>query len=231
MDRKRVEFTSRLSKGQAIAALLYLPVHVVLLPLLAVILMLRGVLNETEANLLCYAVGVAYMLVFLWKFFRRDFDALCDRPLRCLLEIAVSYGIMWCCNLFINMLLYRLNEVSNPNNEALFNLAGMEYGQMAAMAVFMAPVVEESIFRAGLFGVLRRRSRTLAYIVSVLLFSAYHVWSYALADLKNLIYIVQYIPVSILLCRCYERTNSIWGSIFLHMLVNGVSVAVMYTML
>ena len=34
---------------------------------------------------------------------------------------------------------------------------------------------------------------------------------------------IQYIPVSFLLCRVYERTNTIWSSIFFHMLVNWVS--------
>ena len=37
--------------------------------------------------------------------------------------------------------------------------------------------------------------------------------------------LLQYLPVSWLLCRCYERCNSIWGSIFFHMLVNGVAVS------
>ena len=53
----------------------------------------------------------------------------------------------------------------------------------------------------------------------------------ALMDLKNLIYLLQYLPISYLLCRCYERTNSIWGSIFLHMLVNGVSMWLLYAMM
>ena len=32
-----------------------------------------------------------------------------------------------------------------------------------------------------------------------------------------------FVPISILLCRCYERTNTIWSSIFFHMLINGIS--------
>ena len=59
MNRKTLPFTSRLTKGQAIAALVYLPVHVVLLPLAATFLLLRGLLDETQANLLCYVLGVA----------------------------------------------------------------------------------------------------------------------------------------------------------------------------
>lgn len=80
------------------------------------------------------------------------------------------------------------------------------------------------MFRAGIFGYLRRRNRTAAYIVSTLVFSLYHVWAYAIADPVNWIYIIQYIPVSLLLARCYERTNSIWCSIFFHMIVNAISV-------
>ena len=34
---------------------------------------------------------------------------------------------------------------------------------------------------------------------------------------------LQYLPAGFLLCRCYERTNSVWCSIFFHMLVNLVS--------
>ncbi|MGM9586227.1 MAG: lysostaphin resistance A-like protein [Candidatus Limivicinus sp.] len=231
MNRKTLPFTSHLTKGQAIAALVYLPVHMVLLPVIATVLMLKGILDESQANLLCYTLGVAYMLIFLWKFFRRDFDALWDRPWACIREVLVCYGLMLCCNLVVNSIMLLLGMGDNPNNEALFGMAGMKFGPIAAMAVFMAPIVEESLFRAGLFGLIRRRNRTLAYVVSMAMFSLYHVWAYAFLDLKNLIYLLQYIPISYLLCRCYERTNSIWGSIFLHMLVNGVSMWLLYAMM
>ena len=177
MNRKTLPFTSRLTKGQAIAALVYLPVHVVLLPLAATFLLLRGLLDETQANLLCYMLGVVYMLVFLWKFFRRDFDALWDHPWACVREVLVCYGLMWCCNFIVNGIMLLLGMGDNPNNEAVFGMAGMTFGPIAAMAVFMAPIVEEAIFRAGLFGILRRRNRTLAYAVSMAMFSLYHVWS------------------------------------------------------
>lgn len=231
MNRKTLPFTSRLTKGQAIAALVYLPVHMLLLPLLATLLLLRGLLDESQANLLCYALGVFYMLIFLGRFFRRDFDALCDHPWACAVELLVCYGLMWCCNFVVNGAMLLLGMGDNPNNEAVFAMAGAKFGPIAAMTVFMAPIVEEALFRAGLFGVLRRRSRTLGYVVSMAAFSLYHVWSYAVMDLRNLVYLLQYIPVSYLLCRCYERTNSIWGSIFLHMLVNGISMSLLYAMM
>ena len=79
--------------------------------------------------------------------------------------------------------------------------------------------------RNALHGGLRRKNRTLAYLVSMLLFSLYHVWGYAMIDPTNWVYLLQYLPVSWLLCRCYERCNSIWGRIFFHMSVNAVSIS------
>ena len=60
-------------------------------------------------------------------------------------------------------------------------------------------------------------------MVATLAFSLYHVYGYAVMDSIYWLYLIQYLPVSILLCRAYERTNSIWCSIFFHMLVNWVS--------
>ena len=44
------EFTSRLTKGQAIAVLLWLPMHIIVFPLLLYVLLLRGLFNETIGN-------------------------------------------------------------------------------------------------------------------------------------------------------------------------------------
>ena len=216
-------FTSRMSRGETLAAVIYLPVHVLGLPFLLGLLVLRGWMNEADMNLICYAVGALYMLVVERKFLRREFDPLCDRPLDCLLQICVCYGLMLAMNICVNGLLLLLLPAENPNTSAIVGMAGQEYGKISAMAIFLAPIVEELIFRAGVFGLLRRRSRLLGYAASMLLFAVYHIWGYALSDPMSWLYIVQYLPVSYLLVRCYERTDSIWCSIFLHMIINGVS--------
>lgn len=225
MARNRVEFTSRLSKKETVAALAYLPVHLVLLPLLLQQMINRGAMDDVAANLICYSVGVLYMLGLLFPFLRRDFDPLCDRPFYCLLEILENYGLMYLGNLAIAaLMLLVLNQTNeNPNNAGLMDMAGRGWNQMTAMAVFMAPIVEECMFRAGVFGTLRRYNRWAAYLTATLVFSFYHVWAYALADPIYWLYFIQYVPVSLLLCRVYERTNSIWGSIFFHMLVNYIA--------
>ena len=53
MGKKRVEFTSRLTKGETVAALAWLPVHLWLLPLLLQQMINRGALDDVAANVIC----------------------------------------------------------------------------------------------------------------------------------------------------------------------------------
>ena len=140
-----------------------------------------------------------------------------------LLEVAKHYGAMLLCNMAVGLLLILIGRQDNPNNSAVIALAGEDMGVMTAVAVFLAPLVEEPIFRGGVFGLLRRYSRAAAYGASMLLFAVYHLWSYALLDASAWLYLLQYLPAGFLLARIYEKTNSLWSAIFLHMTVNGVS--------
>lgn len=208
------------------AALGYIPVHVYLLPkLLAAIPAVRA-LDTATINVIYYTVGAAFMLLFLWRFLRREFDALCDYGPAALLEIAKAYGTLLLCNLVINLALLAIEKNNNPNNAAIFSMAGENIRRTAAVAVFLAPLVEESMFRGGVFGLLRRYNRVAAYAASMLLFAVYHVWSFAAGDATVWLYLPQYLPAGFLLARVYEKTNSIWTGIFLHMTVNGVSMLI-----
>lgn len=229
-EKSTQTFTSSLKKGEYIAALAYLPVHIIGIPAI-VAMLLFSVYDTLTLNIVSYSFATLYMLVFLGRFLRRDFDALCDRPVRFIVEIGVSYGIYYLSNLVIAGILLSLNSLDNPNNVSIVDLAIESGRQMTIMTVVMAPLVEELMFRAGVFGLLRKYSRVAAYAASMLLFSAYHVWAYAINDPSYWIYIIQYLPVSFLLCRCYERCNSIWGSIGLHMLVNAMSMWAIHALL
>ena len=227
------EFTSRMSKWELIAALLYLPLHVWLLPRLLTMIPATAELSDLNVDMLVYGIGTGYMLLVLGGFFRREFDPLCDYPVYCVFQIVLSYGMMLAFNMLLGlaMTLILPADQANPNNAAVMELAGEEFGKTAAIAVFLAPLVEEPIFRGSIFGLIRRTNRNAAYAVSMLLFALYHVWGYALQDPIYWVYLLQYLPVSWLLCRCYERCNSIWGSIFLHMMINGISIRVLSSLM
>ncbi len=219
------EFTSRLSPLATVLVLLWLPMHVYGLPWLLVHV---GGMTDYEINFVSYAVGAVYLVAVGFSFLRRDFDVLVEQPLRVLFQVAGCYGAMLLMNMAVGGLLsFFTDPTANPNNEAVMELVSDSYGKMSAAAIFLAPIVEEMLFRAGIFSTLRHKSRWLAYLVTILLFGIYHVWGYALNDPMSWLYLVQYVPAGYLLCRCYEYSDSLWGSIFFHMLTNFVSLQLM----
>ena len=217
-------FTSRLNKKQAIAVLIWFPIHIIGLPYLFAALWQFGLIDLIAANVLVYAVGAAYMLLVLHRFFRKEFDTLCDRPLRVLVLVLGAYWLARFGEALISLLFQYLSITdSNANNEAVIAMTKESFGPTAAMAVVLGPIVEESLFRAGIFGLLRRKSRFWAYALSMLAFGLYHVWQSALYDPRQLLLLVQYLPSAFALAYVYDRSDSIWSSIVLHALTNGVS--------
>ena len=216
-------FTSRLSRREALLVLLYLPIHLVLLQYGFTALIERGVLPQAQATLIYYVIGFVYMVLCAFRFLRRDFDALVDAPFYCIREVLRAYLWMLCFNLVLGLLLTYVSGEVNPNNESVINIYMQDMGSIKAAVIFLAPPVEEMMFRAGIFGLVRRKNRAAAYLVSALCFALYHVVPYAIQEPIYWVFVFQYIPVSLLLARCYERTDSIWASMLLHAFSNGVS--------
>lgn len=221
MNEENEIVSSRMSRWETVVSLCWLPMHILLLPTALVLLLPK--LSDGDLNFWLYAIGAAALVLFCRRFLRRDFETLCDRPGAVFLQVLVSYGLMMVGNMAAGLILDLFLPEGNPNNEAVMEIYRRESGKITAATVLLAPLLEELIFRAGVFGLFRRKNRTLAYVLSILFFAVYHVWPYALQDPRNGLYLLQYLPVSYLLCRCYERTETVWTPIFLHMLVNAVS--------
>ena len=85
-------------------------------------------------------------------------------------------------------------------------------GAVILMAVVVAPVAEEIIFRGYFYGVIRRYGgRIPAILTSSLLFAAIHLHLPSAPGLFLL---------AVILCFLYERTGSLWGNITLHAAFN-----------
>ena len=92
------------------------------------------------------------------------------------------------------------------------------------IVVILVPIVEEVLFRGLLFGSLRKRSRTAAWISSVVLFMVYSVWTFAVAygDARYLILALRYLPMSLALTWCYDRGGSVWSAALLHAIFHAI---------
>lgn len=226
--------TGLVTKKEKIAGWLYLPIHILVVPLLLPLIntWFPNLLTNATANLVYIGGGVIFVLLLLRGFLRRDFDSLLDNGLRIIVVVINAYVIYWIATVVISVVWAGLSELlsldellsgaANPNDEALQSYTGREAQVIKALAICLAPIIEEVLFRGVLFGQIRKTNRILAYIVSAALFGVFHIWQYALLYQKPtlLLYSIQYIPHAIGLAWSYEHSDSIWVPIFCHMALN-----------
>lgn len=202
----------------------FIPLHIMAIPSLMRLLFGEST-DVVTLSFVSYAVSTVVMIAVGFRLLRRDYDVLYDNMLRIVLEILGAYFAMMAMNMIVVMVIQTINPVGNLNNAEVVSMTGEHYGMTAAMTMYLAPIAEEIMFRAGLFGFFARKNRMAGYAISILAFSLYHVWAYAVADPSYLVYMLQYVPVSFLLCFVYERTRSIWSSILFHMMVNSIALS------
>lgn len=219
-------------RGARIAGWVFLPVHVFVLPLTlgAALAAVRGELpSDVTCNVWYYLIGLVFTLAVMWRFLHRSYDTLSGSILRCIGILFAAYGLDVLLSLVLQLGAGFIGELPSPNNDAVTRLAAADHKRMIAVAVLMAPLVEECLFRGVVFGTIRPHSRFWAYAVSIALFSLYHVWQYVVmyGDPKLLLSALAYVPVSAALTFCYEQTRSIWPPVFFHMCINALSLAVL----
>ena len=230
MKKLALPFELRMSRHQLIFGLVYLPIHIVLMPLfLPSLLMGMGIEDLGVINFIYYAISFVLVLLVYFSYLRAEFDPLVERLGHCILTFFIALGLDYVLSLAVNtVVLYLTQGVDNPNDATIMEIAVESGGSIKAAAVFMAPIIEEVLFRGIIFGGVRRSNRVLAYVMSVLMFSVFHVWQYVFAtgDLKLFVYVLQSLPVSFVLAWAYERSGSLWVPIGFHMMINSMSFAV-----
>ena len=131
----------------------------------------------------------------------------------------------------LNELNYRvldlvLGNMRNLNDVAISAQIHDAPRSTALIVIFLAPFVEEVLFRGFIFGNLKQSNRTAAYIVSCLLFAFLHVWQFAVIhqNLSYFLLMLQYLVPGAVLAWTYERSGTLWGSVLLHSFVNAMAV-------
>lgn len=114
----------------------------------------------------------------------------------------------------------------NLNDSAISAQIGSAPHMTLFIVIFLAPFVEETLFRGLVFGGLKERSRVLAYLASCLLFALLHVWQFAVAgrDPAYFLLMAQYLIPGLVLAWAYDHSGTLWASIALHAGVNALSV-------
>ena len=226
-------FDDLMLRRERICGWIWLPIHVIVLPLflVPVLYLLLGPdrITDAGANVIYYMITFVFVLIAFWNYLRESFDRFVGNLRRALLVMVAAYAIQLVLSLGLQALMGVFGELETPNNDAIGELANLEYNKMFAVAVLMAPITEEVLFRGVLFGSLARRHRWLGWVVSIAVFCLYHVWQFAIVeqDWKVLIDAVEYIPLTAAITFCYDRTETIWTPIFFHIFTNSLALAYM----
>ncbi len=122
----------------------------------------------------------------------------------------------------LGLLLSLFRNTILPDQEIYYILSGLTSLPLALVFLFiigfLAPFLEEIIFRGFLFGTMRSRfgpRRSMVY--SSLLFAALH---------QSLIAFIPILFLAFILAYLYEKTGSLWPSIVLHIINNTVATVV-----
>ena len=239
------EFNSRLTKTELALGIALLVAHVLVFPILFAwaVTQLAALPNlpawlsplfETEHATTVTSMLAQYLLTFILCFFifrrflRREFDVFFDSPIWSVMSIISGYFLMYILSIIFSLMLVQFFDVETITamvEGATSSSEPFATGTLFALNVFLGPFIFEPLFRGIIFGAIRKKNRTLAYAVSIFAFSAYYVLPLAVSglDWKVAFFAVQQIPAGFALARTYERTNSIWPPIFLHMIVNAMT--------
>ena len=222
-----------MTAGEQIAGVVFFVIYLLVLPFAAEpIFDFAGKLLGTDISsglrsAIYYYVLFAVTLIIFHKFIartsRQALEGIGGAVKAVLLGLVALYGL--------NELVYRLTNLVMTNRTNLNDVtisAQIEDAPRTTMliVIFLAPFVEEVLFRGLVFGNLRAKGRVLAYVVSCLLFALLHVWQFAVVhqDITYLLLMVQYLVPGLVLAWAYDRSGTVWASIALHAAANALAV-------
>ena len=228
MPKPYIRSTQPLRLSEKVAGLIYLPLHMFVLPIFMGIFsqVSPGTLTDIQRDAAYFLCGVIFIIAFFGKFLRSGFDVFLDNKLRSMMSISSTYLLnilLTYGSLYIAMFFFGDFKVPEELNPAMMSKSGILV--LAGVGVFAASFVDEVLFRGVVFGILRPKNRVFAYVVSILLFTIYHTWQIwiIMPDTNMLVYTLQFIPIGFTLALCYERSGSIWAPIFFQMIMNAMA--------
>lgn len=182
-------------------------------------------LPQPEVNFIFFSVN---FIAVAWIFRRYLWEQLRLIPgvlWKVLYTAIPGFVIYRLLNLLLTQVLFALNpDYFSINDVTIQNLVEEDYFLMFLGSVFLVPITEECLFRGLVFRGLYDRSPILAWVLSVVLFSAVHVIGYigAYPMQTILLCFVQYIPAGVCLAGAYRLSGSLLSPILIHALVNFV---------
>ena len=225
--------TTYMTYGEQIAGVVFFVIYLLVLPFVTNPLfdlagrLLAVPISAAMRDVLYYYILFAVTIIIFHGFLARTSRHLMDNlGGACKTAAAGLVGLYG-----LNELVYRLTNLiftnrTNLNDTTISAQIDDAPHMTLLIVIFLAPFVEEVLFRGLVFGNLKSRSRALAYVVSCLLFALLHVWQFAVVkqDVTYFLLMIQYLVPGLVLAWAYDHSGTLWASIGLHAAVNALSV-------
>jgi len=226
------QLTVSMTKKEQLSCGIYLLFELFLLPELLQLLnrMFSYPWSATVLNFLFFLLNFLTVITVLRRFLLRSLRNTVKTPAKLLQTSSFWFFIYWFSNIALSAIIVLLYpDFSNINDSSIASMVSENPVLMTVGTVALVPLVEECLYRAFLFGSIRRCSRVLAYIVSAAVFCAVHVMPYIGTYSWSLLGLcfLQYLPASLCLARAYEKADNIFVPILIHTTVNALGMIAM----
>ena len=229
MAKKKAAY---MTHTERVAGTVFFIVYLLVLPLLSDKLfalaevLLDTTIGESLRNVLFYYTLFAVTVLLFHRFLAHTSARFLDNLNRSLTTLVIGLLVFYGAN----ELLYRVFHVlfdsrTNLNDTTIAASVSSAPRMTALIVIFLAPFVEEVLFRGLVFGCLREHSRPVAYAASCLLFAFLHVWTFALSGggIGYLTLMIQYLVPGLIFAWAFDHSGTLWTSILLHASVNALS--------
>ncbi|MBQ2996311.1 MAG: CPBP family intramembrane metalloprotease [Oscillibacter sp.] len=222
-----------MTAGEQISGVVFFVIYLLVLPFATAPIfrfaerLLATSLSPAMEHTIYYYVLFATTIIIFHNFLGRTTHYLFDRV--SLVGKTLIAGLV--AHYGLNELLYRvvnlvISSRTNLNDTTISAQIDDAPRSTLLIVIFLAPFVEEVLFRGLVFGNLKNKSRLLGYAVSCALFALLHVWQFAVnhQDVTYFLVMVQYLVPGVVLAWAYEHSGTLWTAIGVHAAVNALSV-------
>lgn len=173
-----------------------------------------------------YAIILVLSVLITRPLWQEAWDSFKQNIVRNLFEIITMTFFVLALNFALSMVVSLITgtpeSVNQENIKVNTTIAPIF---MLFSSVIFAPIVEESVFRGGIFSYCRKYMGFVpSAIISGFFFGCIHVMgSFITFQFTDLVYLVVYGGLGFFFCYCYEKKNSIVSSAGVHALNNLIS--------
>ncbi len=217
-----------LSSYETISGFVYLALQLFVLPTLLYWTndQLGHPMNEAEVNFLFYIINFLAVVILFHDFMGESGRQAFRHPVLLCEAVILGLAAYYACLFLTTKLIYLIAPgYSNYNDAAIYAMGQGNSFLLAVSTIVLVPPVEECFYRGLIFRNLYSKNKVLAYTASILIFSIIHILGYIgqYTPLELLLAVLQYLPAGLCLAWCYAKADTIFAPIFMHAIINYIT--------